>query len=33
MSILMGQMMQMPLTISSLIRHAARHAGDVEIVS
>jgi fatty-acyl-CoA synthase len=33
MSILMGQMMQMPLTISSLIRHAARHAPDVEIVS
>jgi fatty-acyl-CoA synthase len=33
MSILMGQMMQLPLTISSLIRHAARHAGDVEIVS
>jgi fatty-acyl-CoA synthase len=33
MSILMGQMMQLPLTISSLVRHAARHAGDVEIVS
>jgi fatty-acyl-CoA synthase len=33
MSLLTGQMMQMPLTISSLIRHAARHAGDVEIVS
>jgi fatty-acyl-CoA synthase len=33
MSILMGQMMQVPLTISSLIRHAARHAGDVEVVS
>ena len=33
MSALMGQMMQMPLTISSLIRHAARHAGDTEIVS
>ena len=33
MSVLLGQMMQMPLTISSLIRHAARHAGDVEIVS
>ena len=28
-----GQMMQMPLSISSLIRHAARHAGDVEVVS
>src|SRR3954469_18622677 len=33
MSVLMGQMMNMPLTVSSLIRHAARHAGDVEIVS
>jgi len=33
MAALMGQMMQMPLMISSLIRHAARHAGDVEIVS
>jgi acyl-CoA synthetase (AMP-forming)/AMP-acid ligase II len=30
---LMGQMMQMPLMISSLIVHAARHNGDVEIVS
>ena len=30
---LMGQMMSMPLMISSLIRHAARHSGDVEIVS
>ena len=30
---LLGQMMQMPLSISSLIRHAARHAGDVEVVS
>ena len=30
---LMGQMMQMPLLISSLLRHAARHAGDTEIVS
>ena len=28
-----GQMMQMPLSISSLICHAARHAGDVEVVS
>jgi len=26
-------MMQLPLTISSLVRHAARHAGDIEIVS
>ncbi len=30
---LMGQMMAMPLLISSLIKHAARHAGDTEIVS
>ncbi|MFM9914989.1 MAG: 3-(methylthio)propionyl-CoA ligase [Rhizobacter sp.] len=30
---LSGQMMQMPLSISSLIWHAARHAGDVEVVS
>lgn len=30
---LMGQMMSMPLLISSLIQHAARHAGDTEIVS
>ncbi len=30
---LMGQMMQMPLMISSLLVHAARHHGDVEIVS
>jgi fatty-acyl-CoA synthase len=30
---LMGQMMQMPLLISSLIVHAARHAADTEIVS
>ena len=30
---LMGQMMQMPLMISSLIVHAARHAADTEIVS
>nr|WP_297350295.1 3-(methylthio)propionyl-CoA ligase [uncultured Caldimonas sp.] len=33
MSRLMGQMMQMPLMISSLLVHAARHNGDVEIVS
>lgn len=33
MSKLLGQMMCMPLSISSLIRHAARHAGDVEVVS
>ncbi len=33
MAALMGQMMQMPLLISSLIRHAARHAADTEIVS
>jgi len=30
---LMGQMMSMPLLISSLIQHAARHTGDTEIVS
>ena len=30
---LMGQMMNMPLMISSLLKHAARHNGDVEIVS
>ncbi|MDC8774410.1 3-(methylthio)propionyl-CoA ligase [Roseateles albus] len=30
---LMGQMMTMPLLISSLLKHAARHAGDTEIVS
>ncbi len=30
---LMGRMMSMPLLISSLIQHAARHAGDTEIVS
>jgi fatty-acyl-CoA synthase len=33
MTALMGQMMQMPLLISSLITHAARHNGDTEIVS
>jgi 3-(methylthio)propionyl---CoA ligase len=33
MARLMGQMMQMPLMISSLIVHAARHHGDTEIVS
>jgi fatty-acyl-CoA synthase len=33
MSSLMGQMMQMPLLISSLLVHAARHAADTEIVS
>ena len=30
---LMGQMMHMPLMISSLLTHAARHNGDIEIVS
>jgi 3-(methylthio)propionyl---CoA ligase len=30
---LMGQMMAMPLLISSLLQHAARHSGDTEIVS
>jgi 3-(methylthio)propionyl---CoA ligase len=33
MTALTGQMMQMPLLISSLVRHAARHAGETEIVS
>jgi fatty-acyl-CoA synthase len=33
MAALTGQMMQMPLLISSLIVHAARHAADTEIVS
>ena len=33
MSPLMGRMMQMPLMISSLIKHAARHSADTEIVS
>lgn len=33
MAALMGQMMQMPLMISSLIVHAARHFPDTEIVS
>ena len=28
-----GLMMKMPLSISSLIVHAARHYGDVEVVS
>ena len=30
---LMGQMMHMPLLISSLLTHAARHNGDTEVVS
>ncbi|UXH80961.1 3-(methylthio)propionyl-CoA ligase [Roseateles amylovorans] len=30
---MMGQMMSMPLLISSLIQHAARHSGNTEIVS
>jgi acyl-CoA synthetase (AMP-forming)/AMP-acid ligase II len=33
MAHLMGQMMDMPLMISTLITHAARHAADTEIVS
>jgi fatty-acyl-CoA synthase len=33
MASLMGKMMQMPLLISSLLKHAARHSGDTEIVS
>ena len=30
---MLGQMMQMPLLISSLIVHADKHHGDTEIVS
>ena len=30
---LMGQMMHMPLMISSLLTHAAKHNGDIEVVS
>lgn len=30
---LLGRMMEMPLLVSSLIAHAARYSGDVEIVS
>lgn len=33
MSLLSGQMMQMPLLISSLLTHVAKHNGDTEIVS
>ena len=33
MSLLPGQMMHLPLMISSLVVHAARHHGDAEIVS
>ncbi len=33
MARLLGQMMEMPLMISSLITHAARHSADTEIVS
>jgi acyl-CoA synthetase (AMP-forming)/AMP-acid ligase II len=33
MASLMGRMMSMPLLISSLLTHAARHSGDAEIVS
>jgi 3-(methylthio)propionyl---CoA ligase len=33
MAHLMGQMMEMPLMISALIKHAARHSADTEIVS
>ena len=29
---LLGQMMDVPLTVSSLLAHAARHFGDTEIV-
>ena len=30
---MLGQMMRMPLTISSLIRHADRWHGDTEVIS
>ncbi len=30
---MLGQMMQMPLLVSSILHHAARHHGDTEIVS
>jgi 3-(methylthio)propionyl---CoA ligase len=30
---MLGQMMNMPLLVSSLLRHAARHHGDTEVVS
>ncbi|MGF6955817.1 hypothetical protein [Paraburkholderia youngii] len=30
---LLGQMMDVPLTVSSLLAHAARHFGSTEIVS
>ncbi|CAH2892013.1 MAG: 3-methylmercaptopropionyl-CoA ligase (EC of DmdB2 type [uncultured Paraburkholderia sp.] len=30
---LLGQMMDVPLTVSSLLAHAARHFGSAEIVS
>ncbi len=33
MGLLLGQMMQEQLTISALIKHAAKYSGDVEIVS
>ena len=32
-TLLQGQMMEVPLTVSSLIAHAARHFGSTEIVS
>ena len=33
MTRLMGRMMEMPLLVSSLLVHAARHHGTTEIVS
>src|SRR5690606_18863673 len=30
---MLGQMMDMPLQVSSILRHAARHFGDTEVVS
>ena len=30
---MLGQMMDMPLLVSSILRHAARHYGETEVVS
>ena len=30
---MLGQMMDMPLLVSSILRHAARHFGETEVVS
>ena len=29
---MLGQMMDMPLLVSSILRHAARHFGETEVV-